>query len=220
MFIIEVVITYEVRAIVTMNSITKIEGAPETARNIMIEVEISDVAWHEAAHAVMAWYVGAAIGKVMIESTHEVGMEGLLVYGREDAEPGDTGVFLWGNGYAHDRVSGDLRPQTEAERDHFALMDKVFAWEPRQCNALICAAGEAAQIMMAPDRFHSSQSENDRSCAEEYLSEGETWEELVNRVTNFLREPMAWRRVTALAAALMATPTIDGLTAKRIIVKM
>ena len=186
----------------------------------MNEVEISDVAWREAAHAVMAWYVGAAIGKVMIESIHEVGMEGLLVYGREDAEPGDTGVFLWGNGYAHDRVSGDLRPQTEAEHDHFVLMDRVFAWEPRQCNALICAAGEAVQIMLSPHRLRSSQSENDRSYAEEYIAQGETWEEWVNRVTNFLREPMVWRRVTVLATALMTTPMIDGLTAKRIIVKM
>jgi hypothetical protein len=147
------------------------------AKYIMNEVEISDVAWRVAAHAVMAWYVGAAIGKVTIESIHEVGMEGLLVYGREDA---------WGNGYAHDRVSGYLRPQTEAEHDHFVLMDKVFAWEPRQCNALICAAGEAVQIMLAPHRFRSSQLENDRSYAEEYLAQSETWEGWGNRVTNFL----------------------------------
>lgn len=179
-------------------------------------------AYHEAGHAVMAWYAGCNLRVITINPDEQAGILGRVDHGDADAEWGDLGVQLYYK--EHELIArdpdGEWRLATEAEREHIALTDEIFQLEQHEGMLMVCAAGEAADREAAalgryplPRNFGS---ETDRQDALEF-DPGADFDLWVSRTREFLRGPPVWARVEALASVLLKRGSLNRQEALTVI---
>lgn len=185
-------------------------------------------AYHEAGHAVVAWYCGATIGNVSMEPDQDHGIGGYARHGDGDREWGDLGIlfrFSKEHGVIVEEPDGTLRLPTDAEREHNTITDECVELESWERGVMIAAAGEAAERIVAPESFHPIHSSADRREAlptepekDEVYGTVETHPQMsdedrdawVAPARRFLRKPLVWQLVDALAGALIARTTLTG----------
>lgn len=177
--------------------------------------EFHSTAYHEAAHAVTAWYGGNSVGDMSIESDGY--NAGEAKHGDCDAEA-DIGVTFYKNpqqGLIVEVAPDEYRLPTKYELEHYDLTVVMDELEPVDRFCMLCAAGEAAQMIVAPELFHPVHSSGDREDAGMWhvepreLTDSE-WQDYVNQTKDFLTKPPVWQRVKALAENLLEHKTLSG----------
>lgn len=126
-------------------------------------------AYHEAGHAVVAWYCGGNIGNVSMEPDQDHGIGGYARHGDGDREWGDLGIlfrFSKEHGVIVEEPDGTLRLPTDAEREHNTITDECVELESWERGVMNPAAGEAAERIVAPESFHPIHSSNRAPTAE------------------------------------------------------
>ncbi|MBT3701423.1 MAG: hypothetical protein HOG12_07890 [Alphaproteobacteria bacterium] len=177
----------------------------------MTKSEIEATAFHEAGHAVMAWLCARNIGKVTIEPVDdEAGSVSHAEYG-ESA----VGLPIFGDGEEGLYVimpDESPRPLSDIERWLYEFSYKL-EWEAEEWEkqALIAFAGEAVDLITAPESFHPGTVASDRASFDEAISEGDGNAEVIHEwAKSIFTEPTIWKSVSALADKLISQGTLSG----------
>jgi hypothetical protein len=176
-----------------------------------LKKELRYIAYHEAGHAVTAWYCGYGVHRASIEPDSDEGIAGRISHDRDGGELGDLGVRFWDDpthGLVVQEQDGSFRLPSPEERQHNQLTDELVEMGAKQRLLLICAAGEAAGFAFVPEYVGRAGSEGDQADAQE-CDPNMNWEEWVARAREFLLRPAVHRRVEALAMALLSRGTIE-----------
>ncbi len=182
--------------------------------------ELKSTAYHEAGHAVMAWFCENELGTITIKP------EGMNAGGikHRDYAPFPSlvdGHFL--NNQELELVDGTIRKPIELQFnafvsgtfDHFTVNEKAV---------LIAAAGEVAQKKFSPESFHPYQTAQDWADVFKALehTDGGARERLYNATEGILDDPLVWAAVNAVADELLARETLsssDAIAAMRRAIK-
>jgi hypothetical protein len=189
------------------------------------------VAYHEAGHAVVDWYVGFGVehativpgdgykGMAVKDFTYAVSFDERRVLGVWFCPHPEHGLLV------EDPVdSYAFRRPTGAEREIVRIDDLLTALRRNNVERMLMAltAGEAAQFIgtgTRPDaeEMEGSLERGDRDtfaevgAAEAWDDEPPaSWDEWMDHSMTFLRDATVWRGVEAVAAALLEKGTLTG----------
>ena len=196
--------------------------------------DVRAVAYHEAGHAVVAWFVGCPIRRVTIKAHRTARGRmtpcGDLPYGFDERR--ELGVcFVTSPEYGLVVITaGNItRFATDLERECARLDDRLRRVDEYERMLMVCTAGEAAQHMATGTLpWQRSWQIGDRAAAVAIWSERSleevthdemiaAWNRWKRRTRSFLRQPFVWQRVEALAATLLQQQTLTGRQIRRVL---
>jgi ATP-dependent Zn protease len=184
--------------------------------------ELKCTAYHEAGHAVMAWFCEHRLRTSTIKP--EGTNAGNIQHGEHAPPASLVDSHIWDDPTIA-LVDGALQKLTaiELQFDNFAseISDRFTANEK---EVLIAAAGEVAQKKLEPKSFQPIHSSQDWGSVFESLEQLERGarERLYNATERLMDDPIVWAAVRALSAELLARETLsssDAIAAMRRAIK-
>jgi hypothetical protein len=190
---------------------------PKIGDGILMMNDLKSTAYHEAGHAVMAWFCENRLGIITIKP--DGSNAGSIQHQEDGPFPSLVDGHIWAD-QEIELTNGTKRPATaiELKFDDFAsgVADKFNATEK---EVLIAAAGEGAEKKFEPDGFNPIQSSQDWENVSGALEQlgGGARERLYSAAENLFDNPIVWAAVSALANELLARETLSSSEAILII---